>query len=58
MQAEMIEPMRITRMLQPVSVIPSPNLGACTMDFWHNFYGSVQLRVRGNAGDEVLMLAA
>jgi alpha-L-rhamnosidase len=57
-QAQMMEPIRITRRLRPVSVTPSPNPGAWLVDFGQNFYGNVQLRVRGKAGDEVSMLSA
>ena len=58
MQAQMIEPMRITERLKPISVTPSPNPGAWLVDFGQNFYGNVKLRVSGKAGDQVSMTAA
>ena len=58
LQAQMMEPMRITERLKPVAVTLSPNPGAWLVDFGQNFYGNVKLRVSGKAGDQVSMTGA
>jgi len=58
LQSQMMEPMRITKHLKPVSVTPSPKPGAWIVDFGQNFYGNVKIRVRGKKGDQVSMVAA
>jgi alpha-L-rhamnosidase len=58
MQAQMMEPMRITEKIKPVSVKPSPKAGNWMVDFGQSFYGTVHLRVQGKTGDRVSLKGA
>jgi len=58
LQAQMIEPMRVTERLKPVSVTRSPKPDTWLVDFGQNFYGTVDLRVKGSAGTQVRLLSA
>ena len=58
LQAQMIEPIRIVQRLKPVSVTPAPKPGAWLVDFGQNFYGAAEVRVRGNKGAQIQMVAA
>jgi alpha-L-rhamnosidase len=58
LQAQMIEPMRVTERLKPVSVTRSPRPDVWLVDFGQNFYGTVCLRVKGSAGTQLRLLSA
>ena len=58
LQAQMIEPMRVSERLKPVSVTRSPKPDTWLVDFGQNFYGTVGLRVKGSAGTQVRLLSA
>jgi len=47
-------PVRCTRELLPVAVLTSPS-GATVLDFGQNLTGRLRLRVRGRAGDRVVL---
>jgi len=55
--SQMLEPMRITERIKPVSVSKSKN-GTFIVDMGQNFYGMVQLKVSGPAGAKVEMEGA
>ena len=52
LEAQMIEPIRITEVLKPVA-ITNPRPGIFLVDFGQAFYGSVGLKVSGEAGTQV-----
>jgi alpha-L-rhamnosidase len=54
LQAQMIEPVRNTEILKPVS-ITEPKPGIYIVDFGQSFYGVTRLKVRGPAGTRVEM---
>ena len=58
LQSQMIEPMRVTQRLKPISVTRSPKPDTWLVDFGQNFYGIVNLRVKGNSGTQVGLLNA
>jgi alpha-L-rhamnosidase len=58
LQAQMMEPMRVVERLKPISVTPSKRPGCWIVDFGQNFYGNVELRVKGKRGDKVAMVSA
>ena len=57
LQAQMIEPMRVTQVLQPVGMT-NPKPGIFIVDFGQNFYGAVRLKAHGPRGTEVRMTCA
>ena len=57
LEAQMIEPMRVTQVLKPVD-ITSPKPGVFVVDFGQNFYGSVRLKASAPAGTEVRIVHA
>ena len=52
LEAQMIEPIRVTEVLKPVAVT-NPKAGVFMVDFGQSFYGSVRLNVSGPAGTKV-----
>ena len=52
LEAQMVEPIRITKRLKPVQ-ITNPKPGVSMVDFGQAFYGAVQLKVQGPAGTRV-----
>jgi len=54
LEAQMIEPIRVTEVLKPVQVL-QPKPGIWMVDFGQAFYGVVRLKVRGAAGTRVSM---
>lgn len=52
LESQMVEPIRVTEVLQPVQVL-QPKPGVWMVDFGQAFYGVVQLRVSGAAGTRV-----
>jgi alpha-L-rhamnosidase len=54
LHAQMIEPVRVTEYLRPVS-ITEPRPGVFVADFGQAFYGSPQINVKGPAGTRVEM---
>jgi alpha-L-rhamnosidase len=52
LDAQMLEPMRVTQVLKPVA-ITNPKPGMYLVDFGQNLYGMVRLKVRGPAGTRV-----
>lgn len=57
LQAQMIEPIRVTEVLEPVA-IAQPKPGMFLVDMGQSFYGTVRLHVNGQAGMRVLMRSA
>ncbi|HUC85580.1 MAG TPA: family 78 glycoside hydrolase catalytic domain, partial [Candidatus Acidoferrales bacterium] len=57
LQAQMIEPMRVTEVLKPVA-ITNPKPGVFEVDFGQNFYGAVRLKARGPRDATVRMVCA
>jgi alpha-L-rhamnosidase len=57
LQAQMIEPIRVTQVLKPVS-ITCLKPGVQIVDFGQSFYGSARLKTKGPAGTEVRMRMA
>ena len=57
LEAQMLEPTRITQTLKPVS-IRQTEPGVCMVDFGQNFYGQVRLRASAPAGTVVKMRQA
>jgi alpha-L-rhamnosidase len=57
LQAQKIEPMRVTQTKRPVSV-SNPKPGMCLVDMGQVFYGSVRLTVSGPVGTKVQMRSA
>jgi alpha-L-rhamnosidase len=57
LQAQKIEPMRVTQTIRPVSV-SNPKPGMYLVDMGQVFYGSVRLTVSGPAGTKVQMRSA
>lgn len=57
LQAQMIEPMRVTQIVRPVG-ISSPAPGTCVVDMGQNFYGTIRLKADGPRGAEVRMTSA
>ena len=57
LQAQMIEPMRVTQALKPVG-ITNPRPGIFIVDFGQNFYGAVRLKAKAPRGTEVRMTCA
>jgi alpha-L-rhamnosidase len=56
-QAQMMEPMRVTQIIQPVA-ITNPKPGTFVVDMGQNFYGTVRLKARGPKGTEVRLTSA
>ncbi|MCA8994587.1 MAG: family 78 glycoside hydrolase catalytic domain, partial [Planctomycetaceae bacterium] len=54
LEAQMIEPIRVTDVLKPVKVL-QPKPGIWMVDFGQAFYGVVQLKVNGAKGTRVSM---
>ena len=54
LEAQMLEPIRITEVLKPVA-LTNPRPGIFLVDFGQSFYGSVRLKGSGPAGTEVRM---
>ncbi|MFT3746668.1 MAG: family 78 glycoside hydrolase catalytic domain [Agriterribacter sp.] len=54
MEAQLVEPVRITEVLQPKQVL-QPKPGIWMVDFGQSFYGSVRLKVSGPRGTIVKM---
>lgn len=54
LEAQMIEPIRVTDILKPVQVL-QPKPGVWMVDFGQAFYGVVQLKVSGPQGTRVSM---
>ena len=54
LEAQMIEPIRVTEVLKPVQML-QPKPGVWMVDFGQAFYGVVQLKTRGPAGTRVSM---
>ena len=54
LEAQMIEPIRVTEILKPVAVT-NPKPGVFMVDLGQSFYGSVRLKVSGPAGTPVRM---
>lgn len=52
LEAQMIEPIRVTEILKPVA-LTNPRPGIFMVDFGQSFYGSVRLKVSGPAGTQV-----
>jgi alpha-L-rhamnosidase len=52
LEAQMIEPIRVTEVLRPVS-ITNPRQGIFVVDFGQAFYGTVRLKVTGPSGTQV-----
>jgi len=52
LEAQMLEPVRVTEVLRPVAMT-NPRPGIFLVDFGQSFYGSVRLKVSGPAGTEV-----
>jgi alpha-L-rhamnosidase len=57
LEAQMIEPIRVTEALKPVAVT-NPKPGIYVVDFGQAFYGVVKLKVSGPAGTRVQMRTA
>lgn len=57
LKAQMIEPMRITRIIHPVG-ITKPAEGTYIVDMGQNFYGTVRLKASAPAGTQVTMVSA
>jgi alpha-L-rhamnosidase len=54
LEAQMIEPIRVTEVLRAVAVT-NPRPGTFVVDFGQSFYGTVRLKVSGEAGTRVRM---
>ncbi|MBX3256875.1 MAG: family 78 glycoside hydrolase catalytic domain [Chitinophagaceae bacterium] len=54
MEAQLVEPIRITEVLKPRQIL-QPRPGIWMVDFGQAFYGSVRLKVKGNRGTTVKM---
>jgi alpha-L-rhamnosidase len=54
LEAQMIEPIRVTETLKPVQLI-QPKPGIWMVDFGQSFYGVVQLKVQGPVGTRITM---
>ncbi|MDG1897944.1 MAG: family 78 glycoside hydrolase catalytic domain, partial [Fuerstiella sp.] len=54
LEAQMIEPIRVTEVLKPVQIV-QPKPGIWMVDFGQAFYGVVRLKVTGPAGQRVSM---
>ncbi len=54
LEAQMMEPIRVTEVLQPVRIV-QPKPGVWMVDFGQAFYGVVRLKVKGPAGARVSM---
>lgn len=52
LEAQMIEPIRVTEVLKPVAVT-NPKPGVFMVDFGQSFYGSIRLKVSGPVGTRV-----
>ena len=57
LKAQMMEPMRVTRMIKPVA-ITNPKPGTFVVDMGQNFYGTVRLMARAPRGTELRMVSA
>src|SRR5205823_2150452 len=57
LEAQMIEPIRVTQVLKPVAVT-NPKPAIYVVDFGQAFYGVVKLTVSGPAGTSVRMRTA
>jgi len=57
LEAQMIEPMRVTQTIRPVA-ITNPKPGVYLVDMGQVFYGTVRLKVTGPAGTRVQMRSA
>lgn len=57
LQAQMIDPMRVTETIKPVG-ITNPKLGIYIVDMGQAFYGTVQLKVNGTEGAKVVIRSA
>jgi alpha-L-rhamnosidase len=57
LKSQMIEPMRITRIIHPVG-ITSPSPGVYILDMGQNFYGTVRLKAKGPRGTQVRLVSA
>ena len=57
LQAQIIEPMRVTQVIKPVA-ITNPKPGIFIVDMGQNFYGTVRMTARGARGSEVRMVSA
>jgi alpha-L-rhamnosidase len=57
MRAQMIEPMRVTQVVQPISVIPT-GTGSYLVDMGQNFYGTVRFKASGMRGRQMRMVCA
>ncbi len=57
LEAQMIEPIRVTQTLEPIAVT-NPKPGIYLADFGQAFYGMVQLKVSGPAGTRVQLRTA
>ena len=57
LEAQMIEPIRVTEVLRPVA-LTSPRPGVFVVDFGQAFYGSARLKVSGPAGSTVRLHSA
>ena len=57
LQAQMIEPMRVTETIQPIG-ITNPKPGMYIVDMGQAFYGIVRLKVKGPEGAKVVIRSA
>ena len=57
LQAQMIEPMRVTQTIRPVA-ITNPAPGTYIVDMGQNFYGTVQMTAAGARGTQVRLTSA
>ncbi len=57
LQAQMIEPMRITQVIHPVG-ITQPTPGTYIVDMGQNFYGTVRLKASAPTGTKVTLVSA
>ncbi|MEI6075710.1 MAG: family 78 glycoside hydrolase catalytic domain [Verrucomicrobiota bacterium] len=57
MQAQMLEPMRVTQVIHPVAMT-NPSPGIYVVDMGQNFYGTTQLKINAPRGTRVEMVSA
>ncbi len=57
LQAQMIEPMRVTETIKPVG-ITNPKSGIYIVDMGQAFYGTIRLKVKGPEGAKVVISSA
>jgi len=57
LKAQMIEPMKVTQIVHPVS-ITNPKPGTYVIDMGQSFYGTVRLKATGPGGTQVRMVSA